>query len=135
MESWCSKAGFRAISLADPSLNEFRGGNFFPEFLKSDWPMRTRLKTQKVKSFSRKDIPIQCPLITQFINFGIRHRLYVVQEGIELSRITWVTVTYSAIVTINVRSWDRAIGSQNRTLMIWIQKLDELENSRDFSSK
>ena len=133
MESWCSKAGFRAISLADRLSNEFRGDKFSSEFM-IDQSEGVR-KLTKVKFFSRKDIPIQCPLITQFINFGIRRRLFVVQEGIELFLITWVTVTYSAIVTINVRSWDRAIGSQNRTLMIWIQKLDELENSRDFSSK
>ena len=42
-------------------------------------------KPIKVRYFSRKDIPIQFPLIMQFINFGIRPRLYAVQEGINLS--------------------------------------------------
>ena len=42
-------------------------------------------KPIKVRYFFRKDIPIQFPLIMQFINFGIRHRLYAVQEGINLS--------------------------------------------------
>ena len=42
-------------------------------------------KPIKVRYFFRKDIPIQFPLIMQFINFGIRPRLYAVQEGINLS--------------------------------------------------
>ena len=42
-------------------------------------------KPIKVRYFFRKDIPIQFPLIMQFINFGIPPRPYAVQEGINLS--------------------------------------------------
>jgi len=42
-------------------------------------------KPIKVRYFFQKDILIQFPPIMRFINFGIRHRRYAVQEGINLS--------------------------------------------------
>ena len=101
MESWCSKAGFRAISLADPSLNEFRGDKFSSEFVKIRLTNENALENSESEIFLPKGYPDSVSS-----DYAIYQFWDSAQALCSSGRHSIIPndVNYSEILTINVRS-------------------------------